>query len=79
MPGKSQGLQTDRVSTSQGLAQFLLGSLATHLLCVSNKEESTNFTERNTRLLILWIVSVYFSLFRISKETIGRKGKEQTL
>lgn len=49
------------------------GSLATHLLCVSNKRESTNVSERNTQLLILWIVSVCFSLFRISKETIGRK------
>lgn len=76
MLGNSQGLQTDWVSTFQGLAQLLLGSLATYLLCVSNKKESTNFSVRNTQLLILWIVSVCLSLSRISKDN-RKKGKKK--
>lgn len=42
MTGKSQKLETDQSFTPQGLAQLLLGSLAIHLLCVSNKREQTS-------------------------------------
>lgn len=56
MPGKSQGLQTDPVSTFQGLAQIPLGFRAIYLLCVSDKSESINFRAINTLLLILWVV-----------------------
>lgn len=53
MPVRSQ--EPDRLgSTFQGLAQLPLGYLAIHLLCVSNKRDSTNFRAINTPLLLFY-------------------------
>lgn len=82
MPGKSQGLQTGWVSTFQGLAPLPLGSHATHLLCVSNKKESTNFGARHTLLLILCSLSLSLSsplpVIRMSKDTTEKHVRTES-